>query len=384
MKALEELNRELERRIDLVADQQERFELGDLVSPFGASQWGLGPAASKVYGVQSGLSIGGYGEALFQSQAGSPDEFDLLRAVLYFGYHFDDHWVFNSELEFEHAGEETGVEFAYLDWLGSDALNARAGLVLLPMGFLNELHEPTTFLGATRPETERRILPTTWREGGVGLFGDAGPISYRTYVLNGFDATGFSDAGLRGGRQNGSEALAEDLAFVGRVDWTDTPGLLVGGSLYRGDSGQGEAGLGDTAVSIYEAHGEWRWRGFRARGLFARAEVDDVAALDAFLGVGPADSVGEELAGGYLEAGYDVASLFCEEGGLSITPFARYETLDTQHDVPAGFVEDAANELDILTLGIDVKPIEQLVFKIDLQDFDDGPDRLNLSLGFAF
>jgi hypothetical protein len=383
MDALEKRNQELERRIDLLAEEQEAFDLGDVVTPLGDGQWGLGPAASKVYGA-SGLSIGGYGEAIYQSASGSPAEFDLLRAVLYVGYHFDEHWVFNSELEFEHGGEETGVEFAYLDYLHSDALNARAGLVLIPMGFVNELHEPTAFLGATRPETERRIIPTTWREGGVGLFGDVGPVSYRTYVVNGFDATGFDDAGLRGGRQNGSEALAEDLAFVGRVDWTDTPGLLAGGSLYHGNAGQDTAGLGDTSVSIYELHGEWRWRGLRTRALVAHAEVDDVTELDAFLGVGPNESVGEELSGGYVEAGYDVASLFDDGGSLAVTPFARYETFDTQDEVPAGFGADPANDVDVLTLGVDVKPNDQIVFKVDFQDFDDGEDRVNLSLGYVF
>ncbi len=385
VQTLERENQELSRRLDLLAESQERFELGDLVRPIGESEWGLGPAASKVYTVESGLSIGGYGEAVYQSLSGSAnDEFDLLRAVLYFGYRFSDRWIFNSEIEFEHAGEETGVEFAYLDYLASESVGARAGLLLVPMGLLNELHEPTTFLGATRPETERRILPTTWRENGAGIFGEAGGFSYRAYVVNGFDATGFSDAGLRGGRQNGSEALAEDLAVVARVDWADTPGLLVGGSAYQGDAGHERSGLGDTSTTILEAHADWRWRGLRTRGLFARAEVDDVAQLDAALGLGPFDSVGEELEGFYVEAGYDVAGLFSEESEISVTPFVRYEDVDTQAEVPSGFMPDPAQEFDVLTLGVDVKPIDQIVFKIDVQDFDRGPDSFNVALGYAF
>ncbi len=383
--ALERENQELSRRLDLLAESQERFELGDLVRPIGESEWGLGPAASKVYGVESGLSIGGYGEAVYRAMSGSADnEFDLLRAVLYFGYRFSERWVFNSEIEFEHAGEETGVEFAYLDYLASDCASGRAGLLLVPMGFLNELHEPTTFLGAARPETERRILPTTWRENGAGVFGEAGGLSYRAYVVNGFDATGFSDEGLRGGRQNGSEALAEDLAVVARVDWTDTPGLLVGGSAYQGDAGQEQAGLGDTSTSILEAHADWRWRALRTRALFARAEVDDVAQLDAALGLGPLDSVGEEMEGFYVEAGYDLAGLFTEESEISITPFVRYEDVDTQAEVPSGFMPDPAQDFDVVTLGVDVKPIDQIVFKIDVQDFDRGPDSFNVALGYAF
>jgi len=177
----------------------------------GKALHGFGPAASKVYGLDGGLALGGYGEALFSARSGpANDELDLLRLVLYVGYRFDEHWVFNSEIEYEHGGEEVGVEFATLDFLWRPELNLRAGMVLVPMGFVNELHEPPTFLAAQRGELERRLLPTTWRENGIGVFGDAGPVSYRGYLINGFDAAGFSDQGLRGGRQGGSEASAED------------------------------------------------------------------------------------------------------------------------------------------------------------------------------
>src|SRR5262249_21507046 len=132
-------------------------------------------------------------------------QFDLRRAVVYVGYKWNDHLLFNSEGEFEHAGEEIEGEFAYLDYLWKPQANFRRGLILVPMGFLNELHEPTTFLGADRPDTEQLILPTTWRENGVGLFGDLGGFRYRTYLMNGLDASGFSERGLAGGRQNGSE-----------------------------------------------------------------------------------------------------------------------------------------------------------------------------------
>ena len=89
-------------------------------------------------------------------------------------------------------GEEGGsvsVEFAALDFLWRPEANARAGLLLVPMGFLNEVHEPPFFYGVQRPETETRILPTTWRENGVGLFGKLGEtVEYRAYVMNGFNA----------------------------------------------------------------------------------------------------------------------------------------------------------------------------------------------------
>ncbi len=393
VQALEEKNAVLEDRLAALADEQESFALGELVPPMGESRHGLGPAASKVYDADEGLSIGGYGEALYQVRNGrAADELDLLRAVFYFGYRFSPSWVFNSEIEFEHAGEEVGVEFAYLDYLLRPEANFRAGLLLLPMGFLNELHEPLTYLTATRGEVERRILPSTWRENGAGAFGDVGPLSYRAYVVNGFDAlddasdpdSGFTAEGLRGGRQSGSEALAEDLALVGRLDWTDTPGLLAGVSVYSGDAGQDRPGVGDTRTTIAEAHVEWRARGLWARALAAAAWVDDVAELNAAKGFTGADSVGEEQRGGYVEAGYDVLSLLSTPSEMSLYPYARYERIDTQHEVPSGFASDPDNDSDVVTVGLHFRPHRNLVFKAEVQDFEDAEDGANLLMGYGF
>lgn len=385
MDALEKKNSELEAKLAAVADAQEGFTLGNLVPPAVGSRYGLGPSASKIYGTEEGLSLGGYGEALYERHNGDgTDEIDLLRLVLYLGYRFDEHWVFNSEIEYEHGGEEVGVEFAYLDYLWQESINLRMGMVLLPMGFVNELHEPPTFLTAKRSEVERRILPSTWHENGVGVFGDAGPVSYRAYVVNGFDATGFTDEGLRDGRQGGSEALAEDLAVTARVDWTETPGLLAGGSVYCGNAGQDEAGLESTTTSIGELHAEWRAHGLWVRGLLAMAAVDDVAELNAANGFVGAESVGEEMGGYYVEAGYDVCAQLCPGSTHSLSPYARFETLDTQEEVPAGFASDPANDIEITTLGLNWRPLTNLVFKVEYQDFDGSEDGWNAAMGFSF
>jgi hypothetical protein len=382
---LEQRNAELESKFQALADEQEGLVLEGLFPPAGEARFGLGPSASKVYSVEEGVSLGGYGEALYERRSGpGNDELDLLRVVLYLGYRFDEHWIFNSEIEYEHAGEEVGVEFATLDYLWQDTLNFRGGLVLVPMGFVNELHEPPTFLTARRSEVERRILPSTWRENGAGVFGDAGPVSYRAYVVNGFDATGFTDQGLRGGRQDGSEARAEDLALVGRADWTATPGLVAGGSLYFGNAGQDQAGLGSTGTAIGEVHAEWRAEGLWVRALLALAEVDDVAELNAANGFTGADSVGEELEGHYLEAGYDLLSLLAEPSPQALSPYARYEAVDTQAEVPSGFASDPANDFDIVTLGLNWRPRSNLVFKLEYQDHEQSADGWNLAMGFSF
>lgn len=165
---------EIERQIGILAAEIEQLKIGEAAaSPASVSAAapgrGVGPAAAKVYGGKAGVSIGGYGEALYQNfsttnESGEPshtdDQVTLLRAVVYIGYKFDDHWLFNSELEYENAvvasdkGGEAEVEFAYVDYMHSRNFNARAGLVLIPMGLVNLLHEPTTFLGAIRPDVE--------------------------------------------------------------------------------------------------------------------------------------------------------------------------------------------------------------------------------------
>lgn len=389
---------EIERRLEILAAEIEKTKIGEAAASADESDYGLGPAASKIYRTEQGLSIGGYGEILYQkfdderdngSASGRNDQFDLLRGILYFGYKWNDRFLFNTEVEYEHAGEQVSLEFAYLDYLWRPEANFRGGLVLVPMGFINELHEPTVFLGANRPQIERVIIPSTWRENGVGLFGEAGPVSYRTYIVNGFDAAGFAAGGLRNGRQNGSEAKAEDLAWVGRLDFTGVPGLLVGGSAYVGNAGQdldAPTGPVDVSTQILEGHLEWRWRGLELRALGVQAELDDVTALNAALGFTGNQSVGERLTGHYLQLGYDV--LAGREGESALIPYARWETYNTQDEVPAGFRANPANDVESLTLGLAYKPIEQLILKADYQDIDNeagtGIDQLNVLLGYVF
>jgi hypothetical protein len=431
VRALEKKVEELERRLDQLAtaaDAATRAELEELrrqidvltkeienlktaapeTAPSGPrGAFGLGPAASKIYGVDRGVSIGGYGELLYQNfddsrddgaASGRTDEFDLLRAVLYFGYKFDDRVLFNSEIEYEHATTgagseakgEVSVEFAYLEFLARKEVGVRAGLLLLPVGFVNELHEPPVFLGARRPEVENRILPTTWRELGAGVFGDVGPVSYRAYVVNGLDAAGFSaSTPIRGGRQKGSRARAEDFGFTGRLDFTGVPGLLAGISGYAGDSAQGRLAAAesfDARVSIWDAHAEWRFRGFQMRALAVFGRIGDAADVNVLRGFTGAASVGERFEGSYVEGGFDVLSL--RGGPASLVPFVRYERLDTQKRVPAGFARDRANDVRIWTVGANYRPIPQVVLKLDYQDFKNeartGVDQWNLGLGWLF
>jgi hypothetical protein len=396
---------EIERQLGILAEEVENLKIGEEIPVATSSDPipGLAPAAAKVYRKDQGLSIGGYGEGLLEifddtrddgSASGKTNTFDLLRAIVYFGYKFTDRFVFNSEIEFEHSTtSESGsasVEFAYLDYLYRPGFNVRGGLLLVPMGFVNEVHEPTTFLGARRPETEARIIPSTWRENGVGVHGSLGGFTYRTYLLNGLDASGFSAAGLRGGRQKGSKAKIDDAAWVGRADWIGTPGLMAGFSAYFGDSGQdltAPDGSGvDVPTRIWEAHVEWRIKGLELRGLYANSNLEDVAALNEALGLVGGASVGEEMEGAYLQAGWDL--LARRQGRQSLTPYLRWERVNTQKKVPNGWEKDGAADTEIFTLGLAYQPIEQLIIKIDWQDIDNaagsGVDQFNVAFGYIF
>ena len=405
---------EIRRQIEAITRELEEIKLGqELVVEAGEGQYGLGPAASKVYRVRQGVSIGGYGEMLYENfsserengaPSGKTDQLDFLRAIVYVGYKFNDRFLFNSELEWEHASTgqsgSVSVEFAYLDWFAWDALGFRAGLVLLPMGFLNELHEPPTFLGTERPLTEQAIIPSTWRENGIGFFGSAGGFAYRGFVVNGLDAigdgtsnaSGFSAAGLRGGRQKGSKAVAENFAGVARVDFVKVPGLLAGTSFYIGESGQNNESVlqpGTTIsalTTIWEVHAQYRAYGLWLRGLATLANVDDVAEINAAKDLTGDKSVGERLAGWYLEAGYDLLRGVRTEHQL--IPYVRYEQLNTQDQVPVGFSANPATDQQILSVGAAWKPITNLIVKSDYQfrtnKANTGVDQFNVAIGYLF
>ena len=394
---------ELRRRVDILAAELEQLRSGE--SPqveFTAERrqsLGLAPSAAATYRRASeGVSFAGYGEMLLenfdtvdQSGAGRAPatRLDFLRAILYAGYRFNDKFLFNSEIEIEHANE-ISVEFAYVDYLASENLTLRGGMILLPLGLVNEFHEPTVFIGAKRPETERRILPTTWRENGAGILGSAGIVNFRAYVTNGLRGDGFSSAGLRGGRQKGGKALAANLAFSGRLDITPVPGIVAGLGLYNGGSGQGQVVLDgarlDVGTTVVEVHGQAQLRGFDLRALFARASVDQAGQASRALRLPTGAPIAETMQGGYLQAGYNVLSQF--NTPLALTPYVRYEQVDTQHRVPAGFVRDLSQDGVLKTLGLELKPIPNVALKTDYQwvanEAGTGCNQFNVNLGYAF
>jgi hypothetical protein len=360
------------------------------------SYGGLGPAASKVYFAPKGLSIGGYGELVYRNEldVDGADQSDLYRVVLYTGYRFNDWIVFNSEVEFEHH-DELSVEFAYLDFLFTRALQLRIGNVLVPVGIVNEKHEPPFFNGVFRPVLERNLIPSTWNENGLGLHGEAAGLRYQAYLLTGlyaFSGDMQASTWIRGARTGGGESPSETFAGVAALEYALGP-ASVGGSFYGGRADQNvKAGATgepiEVTVTLAEVHASAEWRGLFAKAMAAVGRLGGAAELSAELGLSGADVLGSEVRGAYLELAYDVLALLAPGGEASLSPFARVEVLDLHHEVPDGGTRDPALDQRYLTAGLTFKPISTVALKADFtrRDAEGTPalDSVNLGVGFAF
>lgn len=346
-------------------------------------------------------TVGGYGEVHYTNATGpnTPGEINVRRFVVYLAHSFSSRLSFRSEVELEDAriegGEEGGevaLEQLYLDYLISPAFTLRAGLLLPPVGIVNEIHEPPTFNGVARPSFDREVLPTTWRElglGAVGAFPGSSGLSYRVYLLNGLKAEGFDAiSGIRGGRQEGQEASFANPSLTGRLEWV-RPGLRLGGSFWYGGSANQDPALGtgsfDNAVTLLSADARYDVGPLMFRGVFANISIADVEAINSAYG----GEVGSRIAGGYVEAAYNLLSAVAPSSAQRLDAFLRYENFDTQADVAPGVVKDESLARRITTLGLSYKPVYNVVFKGDYQlqrtkaGLGEG-EVLSLGLGYQF
>ena len=397
--AEEEEQEDLARRVDLLAEELERLRSGEgeiELTDDQARARGLAPSAAAVFRANQGLSIAGYGEFLYENYAdtkqnGSPGgkipQFDALRAIIYTGYRFNDKWVLNTEVEIEHA-KEAYLEFAYVDYAATENFGFRGGLLLVPMGLVNEFHEPTVFMGTERPFTENKIIPSTWRENGAGIYGAWDKVSFRLYTVNGFKGEKFSSKGLRGGRQKGYKAKADNMATTGRIDITPTPGVFFGTSFYKGGSAQGTLGDADLGTTIVDVHGQVQIRGFDFRGLYAKANIDDAVAFNKANNLEGSNGLAEELEGGYIIIGYNVLSQTSDIGGPAFTPYIKFERVDTQASMPVGYNRSLSTLNNFRTIGFEFKPIPNVVIKVDhmwvTNKANSGLNQFNVNLGYGF
>lgn len=354
-------------------------------------------ANSESAKADSATTIGGYGEITysnFKNDTVHPATADLRRVVLSVNHRFNDKISLHSELEFEHGVTsatdegEVAIEQAYLDYSFNDAANLKAGLFLIPLGFLNENHEPPVFYGVNRNEIETRIIPTTWREGGIGFFGrsDNG-FAYDVGLTTGFDAGKIDEPafGIRSGHQELQLAHAADLSIYGSVKYSGQPGLLIGAGVFTGNTGQNGASNSalrnvDARLTLGEVHARYAAHGFDLQALYAGGRLGDSAKVTSAIGLAAPKS----FKGGYVQAAYHAWT----KDEMDFAPFIRFEKfdIDQQEDTASGFLEDPTGHDRVTTIGFNFKPANDVVLKADYQHYqkDRGNSSINLGLGYMF
>ncbi|MFL0811567.1 MAG: DUF4200 domain-containing protein [Agarilytica sp.] len=315
--------------------------------------------------------IGGYGELHYNNFETSDDQVDAHRFVVFIGHEFDDNVRFFSELELEHslAGDdkpgEVELEQAYVEWDYAKGQSLVSGLFLVPVGILNETHEPETFYGVERNLVEKNIIPTTWWETGVMFRGEIAPgLSYDVALHGGLGTEG---ANIRSGRQKSAKQTANDLAYTARIKYTGVPGLELAATLQlQEDISQGAnnvAGDDDASATLFQTHVVYEKSIFAVRALYAAWDVDgDIAAT----------AGRDKQEGWYIEPSIKAM----EDLGF----FIRY----SEWDNTAGLSDSEANE--VIDYGVNYWLTPEVVFKLDFQDASDynENDSLNIGLGWSF
>ena len=334
-------------------------------------------------GVADKVSIGGYGELHYnnlddQNGTSDSDAIDFHRFVLFFGYEFSDDLRFFSELELEHslAGDgkpgEVELEQAYIQYDMTDHSTVTGGLFIMPVGILNETHEPDTFYGTERNPVEKNIIPATWWEAGLMFSGDlAEGLRYDVAMTSGLDVSKKGSAStfkIRDGRQKVAKAQANDLAYTGRIKYTAIPGVELAATMhYQENITQGNV-TGSDDATMFETHAVIQQGNFGLRALYATWDLDgDAPKLTGY----------DEQTGWYVEPSYRITK--------DIGVFARYSEWDNQ----AG-MSSIKSEMEQIDLGVNWWPHKNVVVKVDyqIQDAEKATgtelDGMNIGIGYSF
>jgi len=323
------------------------------------------------HGSKGDTTIGGYGELHYNSIDGADNEIDFHRFVLFFGHEFNENIRFFSELELEHSlsGDgkpgEVELEQAYVEMDLNDKHAAKAGLFLMPVGIINETHEPNTFYGVERNPVEKNIIPTTWWEAGAALSGQLGEgLSYDIAYTSGLNTptTGSKAYVIRSGRQKVAEAIANDGAITGRIKWTGVAGLELAATVQK-QNNLTQGSDADASATLFETHAVYQKGPFGLRALYAQWDVD---------GAGAKALGRDEQVGWYIEPAYK----FNSSWGV----FARYNEWDNE----AG--NAAATKKKQTDVGVNYWPHEDVVLKLDIQrqSGNANTDGFNLGVGYQF
>ena len=382
------------------------------------------PAPAPVSGISPNLGIWGYGELYYThpTKDKSQTEADLARAVFGIGYHFDEHTSFNSEFEVEHAvasasdAGEFEVEQFYIDHQITDNISTKAGLFLMPVGLLNEHHEPTNYYGVQRNFVETLIIPSTWREGGVGLHGtsDIG-LTWDAGVTTGLNLGGWNNspedpqyrtaldmedndiAPMQAMHQELQLANAQHLATYAGLNYNGVPGLQLGAFAFTGNLALPvvPANLPQSRLTLWETHARWTPGNADITAVYARGTISKTVTYNED-NAGVSNPIPSSFLGYYVQGAYKV----WEDGGRKLSPFVRWEHYDMGASyaglapgftaTPTGLASDGKPWPQphdrVWTLGANYYLNPNVVVKADYQRFSTNTDltRVDLGLGLAF
>ncbi len=340
--------------------------------------------------------ISGYGELFYQHDLNREQSLvDLKRAVLFVGHQFSGRIAFFSELEVEDAkvaggspSGEVGMEQAYLKF----SLNPRqyivAGLFLPRIGIVNENHLPINFNGVERPMVEQLVIPSTWREIGIGFYGQttALPFSYSIAFVNGLNNASFQHGtGFQDGRAEGQLAGANNLAVTAAIqffagNWKFQVSGYAGGTTplnpRAADSLQLESGVFGTPLYLAEGDIQYNNKGISFKALGCNVSIPNAASVNRAY----ANNVASQMYGAYAELGYNLLQTAKSDKWHSRTlnVFARYEVLDLNAQLPATGIYDGTEKQSHLIAGFGYLPIPNVVIKADVRLLHTGPQNPDL------
>ncbi len=370
-------------------------------------------SASRLLMSNKRLTFGGYGQIDYNQPFGNESiengKVDIHRIVLLFAYSFTSKLSLVSEIELEHVSE-VYVEQAFLNYALNTYVNLRGGLMLVPVGIINENHEPPIFNGVERPLIDLYVVPSTWREIGLGVTGTIPEISmkYQAYLINGFKSYDgqprlSGQYGLRKGRQKGIESLIRTPGFTGRVEYYGLLGLNLGLSGYFGktqsslykkieNSDTDAIAAADSSVvgvSLLGFDVRYQRKGVQIRGQFYYSSQSNTAQYNFFTAdEGRPNDLGSSMFGYYIEAAYNVFQA-SRKIKSELTPFVRYSNYDTQLTVAQELSKNNAYNVTAITTGLGWRIVPGAVIKADVQFLRNGAENkfqkiFNAGIGFGF
>lgn len=369
--SVDELRAELARQKTQIAAQQAQLE---------ALASAVENQAKTTGGANSATTVGFYGEVHYNSFKEADADigqsnFHAHRAVILLSHAFNDNLHFYSEFEFEGAADsseiETELEQLFIDWRIHPKVALNIGQFLIPVGLLNESHEPNVFYGVERNPVEELIIPATWWEKGVMIRTlPAEGLAVDLAIHNGLRGDAFTlggDEGLREFRQEFGGSRTDDMAYTLRIKYSGINGLELGAAVQKQtnitQSNEALVG-GNTPAMLTEVHADWRWQGFGLRALAAQWDIDgDVAqAIGA-----------DKMDGFYVEPSWRIND--------KVGVFARYNTWNTAANAVGKDDDKQTN------IGLNYWISPQVVLKADIQDTnkqDNAGDGFNLGMGLSF